>query len=93
MLRRTLLCAVIATCLFAASRVGGVLADAGSIPMPPDRAADSYAIYSVLMPGAPFDSMSAQSQRWAIADTTINISDMNPAVPPDGQLKPPVDHP
>ena len=73
--------------------MGGVLADAGAIPMPPDRAADSYAIYSTLMPGAPFDSMSGQSQRWAIADTTINISDMNPAVPPEGQLKPPDDHP
>jgi hypothetical protein len=93
MLRRTLLCAVVAACLFAASPVGSVLADVGAIPMPPDRAADSYAIYSVLMPGAPFDSMSGQSQRWAIADTTINISDMNPAVPPEGQLKPPDDHP
>jgi hypothetical protein len=77
---------------------GGVLADSGSIPgtipMPQDRAADSYAIYSLLMPGAPFDSMgSLQSQSWAIADTTISISDMNPAIPPEGQLKPPDDHP
>jgi len=93
MLRRTLLCAAAAACLFAASPISGVLADAGAIPMPPDRAADSYAIYSVLMPGAPFDSMSGQYPRWAIADTTVNISDMDPAVPPEGQLKPPDDHP
>lgn len=94
MLRRTLFCAVAAACLFAAAPVSGVLADVDAIPMPPDRAADSYAIYSALMPGAPFDSTSAgQTQRWAIADTTVNISDMNPAVPPEGQLKPPEDHP
>jgi hypothetical protein len=94
MLRSALFCAVAAACFFAAAPVDGVLADAGAIPMPPDRAADSYAIYSALMPGAPFDSASSgQSQRWAIADTTVNISDMNPAVPPDGQLKAPDDHP
>jgi hypothetical protein len=48
----------------------------------------------MLMPGAPFDTMSPQqNQRWAIADTTVNIADMNPAVPPEGQLKAPDDHP
>ncbi len=55
-----------------------------------DRAADSYAIYSLLMPGVPFDSMSPeQASRFAIAATTVNIDDMNPAIPPDGQLQPP----
>jgi hypothetical protein len=55
-----------------------------------DRAADSYAIYSLLMPGVPFDSMSPeQASRFAIAATTVNIDDMNPAIPPEGQLQPP----
>jgi hypothetical protein len=55
-----------------------------------DRAADSYAIYSLLMPGVPFDGMSPdQAPRLAIAATTVNINDMNPAIPPEGQLQPP----
>jgi hypothetical protein len=55
-----------------------------------DRAADAYAIYSLLMPGVPFESMSAeQAPRLAIAATTVNIDDMNPAIPPEGQLQPP----
>ncbi|HEX4582382.1 MAG TPA: hypothetical protein VH139_09985 [Acidobacteriaceae bacterium] len=54
-----------------------------------DRA-DTYAIYSLLMPGVPFESMStAQAQRFAIAGTTVSIEQMNPAIPPDGQLQPP----
>ncbi len=63
-------------------------------PMPADRAADSYAIYSMLIPSQPFSNMSQdQIQGWAISDTTLNVSDMNPAVPPQGQLKPPPDNP
>jgi hypothetical protein len=59
-------------------------------PMVVDRASDSYAIYSLLMPGVPFDSMSPdQASHFAIAGTTVNINDMNPAIPPDGQLQPP----
>jgi hypothetical protein len=51
---------------------------------------DTYAIYSLLMPGVPFASMSPeQAQHFAIAGTTVNINDMNPAIPPDGQLQPP----
>jgi hypothetical protein len=51
---------------------------------------DAYAIYSLLMPGVPFQSMSTtQAQRFAIAGTTVSIEQMNPAVPPDGQLQPP----
>jgi hypothetical protein len=54
-----------------------------------DRA-DSYAIYSLLMPGVPFQGMSStQAQRFAIAGTTVSIEQMNPAIPPDGQLQPP----
>lgn len=63
------------------------------LPMPPERAADSYAIYSVLMPGTPFDNLPPdQAKQWAIADSTVNIDDMNPAVPPDGQLQTPPDN-
>ncbi|MFZ0662063.1 MAG: hypothetical protein WAM66_05175 [Acidobacteriaceae bacterium] len=71
-----------------------VPAQNGLAPIPAERAANSYAIYSLLMPGAPFSSMSpAQTTRWAIAESTVNITDMNPAVPPDGQLTPPPDNP
>jgi hypothetical protein len=67
--------------------------DSSVLPMPADRAADSYAIYAVLMPGEPFKSLPAdQAKQWAIAETTVNISDMNPAVPPDGQLQAPPDN-
>ena len=66
------------------------LAQSDLSPIPAKRTADSYAIYSMLMPGQPFSSMSpSQTTRWAIAESTVNISDMNPAVPPDGQLTPP----
>jgi hypothetical protein len=95
MLRKTLFVStsLAAVMSFAAPMIS---AQAGSsvLPMPPDRAADSYAIYSLLMPGDTFNSMSPeQNQRWAIADTTVSISDMNPAVPPEGQLRAPRDHP
>ena len=61
--------------------------------MPADRSADSYAIYSLLMPGQPFAQLPAdQNAHWAIAGVTVNTDDRNPAVPPDGQLKPPPDH-
>lgn len=66
----------------------------GAIPMPADRADDSYAIYSMLMPGQAFASMSPeQNARWAISEITISDEDRNPAIPPQGQLKPPPDHP
>jgi hypothetical protein len=91
MLRKTLLSAVLAAVVLVPLSVARATPDA--LLMPEDRAADSYAIYSLLMPGAPFDSMAKeQNQRWAIADTTVNISDMNPAVPPEGQLKAPEKH-
>ena len=94
MLRRMLILAAIAVVFGTSAPTTGILADSGGAPMPEDRAADSYAIYSMLMPGAPFDSMgSAQNQTWAIADTTIIIPDMNPALPPHGQLQAPGDHP
>ena len=61
--------------------------------LPPDRVADSYAIYSMLVPGSPGDTIAqTPTQNWTLADTTINISDMNPAIPPNGQLSPPPDN-
>jgi hypothetical protein len=67
------------------SRNSNVLA-----PIPAARAADSYAIYSLLMPGASADTISPrQIHHWVIDSTTVNIIDMNPAVPPNGQLKAP----
>ena len=64
-----------------------------ALPMPPGRAADSYAIYALLLPGEPFKSLPPeQAKQWAIADTTVSIADMNPAVPPEGALKAPPDN-
>jgi hypothetical protein len=61
-------------------------------PIPADRAADSYAILSLLMPGSPADTISPrQIHHWVVADTTVSITDMNPAVPPNGQLEAPPD--
>jgi hypothetical protein len=65
-----------------------------AIPMPEDRAYDSYAIYAMLMPGQPFDRLPAEeNQHWAIAQITVSEQDRNPAIPPLGQLKPPPDNP
>ena len=59
-------------------------------PIPAARAADSYAIYALLLPGAPADKLAhANSMHWVVADTTVNITDMDPAIPPDGLLRAP----
>lgn len=58
--------------------------------VPHDLAADTYAIYSLLMPGEPFSKMqSGSGARWAIAAETVNFDDMNPRIDPRGALKPP----
>lgn len=58
------------------------------------RQQDVYAIYSMLMPGAVLTNLgSSQNQRWAIADTTVNDQDLNPALAPEAALKAPNDHP
>jgi len=63
-------------------------------PIPAQRAANSYAIYSLLLPGAAEDRIAPTKARdWVVADTTINLTDMNPAIPPNGQLTPPPDNP
>lgn len=67
--------------------------DSAPAPIPAKRAANSYAIYSLLMPGGSLDTISPTKARsWALADTTVSIADMDPAVPPDGQLKAPSDN-
>ncbi len=61
-----------------------------AIPLAPTRADDSYAIYSLLLNEQPFDALpSNQTARLAIADTTVSIREMNPAVMPDSALQPP----
>lgn len=66
----------------------------GSIPMPADRADDSYAIYSQLMPGDSFSRMAPElNEHWAIAEITVNENDRNPAIAPQTQLKPPPENP
>jgi hypothetical protein len=61
---------------------------------PASRQHDVYAIYSLLMPGAVFANQGPdKNQRWAIADTTINASDIDPALSPEAALKPPDEHP
>jgi hypothetical protein len=58
--------------------------------IPSDRAKDSYAIYSLLMPGKLFEHIGTTSaSRWAIAEKTITFSEMNPRIDPRGALKPP----
>lgn len=66
----------------------GPYAEKSASPIPDERAADSYAIYSMLAPGPELERITS-GQTWAIADTTVNTDDRNPAVPPQGQLKPP----
>ncbi len=61
--------------------------------IPAARAADSYAIYAMLLPGASADKIDpSRNVDWVLADTTVNITDMNPAIPPDGLLKAPPDN-
>lgn len=57
-----------------------------------DRA-DTYAIYSLLLRDEPYPGLPQQQGAIAIADTTVNITDMNPSIAPDSQLKPPPNNP
>jgi hypothetical protein len=58
--------------------------------IPKDRAADSYAIYSLLMPGRLFQHPGIQrASHWAIAEKTVTFDQMNPRIDPRGILKPP----
>jgi hypothetical protein len=59
-----------------------------------DRLPDTYAIYSMIMPGQVFKDMdSGQNQAWAISATTVNEDDMDPKLAPEATLQPPTDNP
>jgi hypothetical protein len=60
--------------------------------IPTDRSADTYLIYSMLMPGQVFKDMDS-GQPWAISDTTVNEDDLNPKLAPEATLQPPDDNP
>lgn len=75
------------------AEVSRAIGPKGAIAMPADRADDSYAIYSMLMPGSTLAPMNAEQDTWAVAEETVNDTDRNPAIPPQGQLKPPPDNP
>lgn len=58
--------------------------------IPKDRAAATYAIYSLITPGSLIRKTSTGSTtRWAIAKQTVSFADMNPRIDPRGALKPP----
>jgi len=58
------------------------------IPMPADRAEDSYQIYSLLMPGREFEGDKAA--KWVIADTTISAVNLGTMAPDVAFIKVPV---
>lgn len=62
----------------------------GPYEISPSQAADTYVIYSLLIPGKLFDSAAREkTSRWAIAKQTVTFSEMNPRIDPRGALKPP----
>lgn len=61
-------------------------------PMLIERTTNTYAIYSMLLTDDPSPGIPQKRGTIAIADTTVNITDMNPAVAPDTQLQPPRGH-
>jgi hypothetical protein len=86
--------ALIATAVVIFAGLGFAQSDSNSPIHLTERQQDVYAIYSMLMPGAVLANLgSSQNQRWAIADTTVNAEDINPALAPEAALKPPDDHP
>src|ERR1700722_9376995 len=84
--------AVISLCLTAAASAAWPQAKSESPGLPTDRSADTYQIYSMLMPGQVFTDMDS-GQPWAISDTTVNEDDLNPRLAPEATLQPPDDNP
>jgi hypothetical protein len=62
------------------------------LPIPVDRSTDTYAIYSLLLSEDPYPGLPQKQGTLAIADTTVNITEMSPAIAPDTQLQPPPDN-
>jgi hypothetical protein len=70
------------------------LAVARPAALPHSGQQDSYAIYSLLLTGALWKNLDpSQTERWAVAGTTVNAADINPALAPEAALQPPQDHP
>lgn len=70
------------------------LAVARPAALPNSGQQDSYAIYSLLLPGPLWKNLDpSQTERWAIAGTTVSAADINPALAPEAALQPPPDHP
>jgi hypothetical protein len=85
-------CAMALLLALTASAVAQSPQPANSPPIESNRASDSYAIYSLLISGGVAGKESpGREQQMAIADTTVNIDDMNPATEPDSELQPPPD--
>jgi hypothetical protein len=82
---------VIYFCLAAAVSTAWAQAKPAHPDVPTDRAADTYLIYSLLMPGQVFKDMDS-GQPWAISDTTVNEDDLNPRLAPEATLQPPEDN-
>lgn len=61
-------------------------------PMQVERTSNTYAIYSMLLTDDPSPGIPQKRGTVAIADTTVNITDMSPAIAPDTQLQPPPGH-
>jgi hypothetical protein len=83
--------AVIGLCLTTAASAAWPQAKSESPGLPTDRSADTYVIYSMLMPGQVFKDMDS-GQAWAISDTTVNEDDVNPRLAPEATLQPPDDN-
>jgi hypothetical protein len=85
------------SCAMAAAGLMPLLLAMAAAPAPPhpdSRVQDSYAIYSLLLPGQLWQNMdSSRTQTWAIAGTTVSAADIDPALAPEAALKAPPDHP
>jgi hypothetical protein len=79
-------------CLAASAPTAWTQAKPDHPGVPTDRAADTYLIYSLLMPGQVFTDMDS-GEPWAISDTTVNEDDLNPRLAPEATLQPPEDNP
>ena len=66
MLRKLCLCTAVIIVLGVLTPMTVVRANPDAIPMPADRAVESYAIYSLLMPGPPFDTFGPEAQAMTV---------------------------
>ena len=62
---------------------GGAMAPLPAVPMPQDRAGDSYSIYQELMPVGELGSKGWPRDLWLLSDTTVSIVPPNVGCLPD----------